>query len=102
MHLLYSARTEGDLLFGGELERLARGPRTVTTTLTRESSASWDGLRGRIGRAELAEHGWPPDAMPTCFVCGPTPFVEATASGLVELGHAPADVRTERFGPTGA
>ena len=35
------------------------------------------------------------------FVCGPTPFVEAVASGLVELGHEPARIKTERFGPTG-
>jgi len=35
------------------------------------------------------------------FVCGPTPFVEAVASGLVQLGHVPARVKTERFGPTG-
>jgi ferredoxin-NADP reductase len=34
-------------------------------------------------------------------VCGPTPFVEAVATLLVELGHEPSRVRTERFGPTG-
>jgi ferredoxin-NADP reductase len=34
-------------------------------------------------------------------VCGPTSFVEAVASSLVDLGHAPERVRTERFGPTG-
>jgi len=27
--------------------------------------------------------------------------VEATANALVELGHEPARIRTERFGPTG-
>jgi ferredoxin-NADP reductase len=34
-------------------------------------------------------------------VCGPTGLVEAAASALVELGHEPAKVKTERFGPTG-
>jgi len=35
------------------------------------------------------------------FVCGPTPLVEAAATGLVGLGLAPSQVRTERFGPSG-
>jgi ferredoxin-NADP reductase len=35
------------------------------------------------------------------FVCGPTGFVETAAQGLVELGHDPAAIRTERFGATG-
>jgi ferredoxin-NADP reductase len=34
-------------------------------------------------------------------VCGPTPLVEAVATALVEFGHDPARVKTERFGPTG-
>jgi hypothetical protein len=28
-------------------------------------------------------------------------LVETVATGLVELGHDPARVKTERFGPTG-
>jgi ferredoxin-NADP reductase len=44
---------------------------------------------------------WPPSARPRVFVCGPTPLVESVATLLVELGHDPAQVRTERFGPTG-
>jgi ferredoxin-NADP reductase len=39
--------------------------------------------------------------MPRLFVCGPTPFVESVANTLIDLGHDPARVRTERFGPTG-
>ena len=49
----------------------------------------------------LEEIGWPASDMPNVFVCGPTPFVEAVATLLVELGHEPSRVRTERFGPTG-
>jgi hypothetical protein len=30
-----------------------------------------------------------------------TPLVEAAAASLFELGHDPALVKTERFGPTG-
>jgi ferredoxin-NADP reductase len=34
-------------------------------------------------------------------VCGPTSFVEGVADALVRSGHDPAQVKTERFGPTG-
>jgi ferredoxin-NADP reductase len=37
---------------------------------------------------------------PVVFVCGPTAFVEAMAEWLVDLGHPPASIRTERFGGT--
>ncbi|HEY4129151.1 MAG TPA: hypothetical protein VGM50_00930, partial [Gemmatimonadaceae bacterium] len=59
------------------------------------------GFRRRVDRAMLKEAAWPASDMPNVFVCGPTPFTESVASLLVELGHAPANVRTERFGPTG-
>jgi ferredoxin-NADP reductase len=49
----------------------------------------------------LTELSWPASAVPHVFVCGPTPFVETMATLFVELGHHPARVRTERFGPTG-
>jgi ferredoxin-NADP reductase len=35
------------------------------------------------------------------YICGPTPFVETAASALVQLGHDAAQIKTERFGPTG-
>jgi ferredoxin-NADP reductase len=37
---------------------------------------------------------------PLVYICGPTLLVEAAANGLVELGVPPAQIRTERFGPT--
>jgi len=43
---------------------------------------------------------WPPDFGASCFVCGPTGFVEAAADILVALGHEPRRIRTERFGGT--
>ena len=49
----------------------------------------------------LAEVGPDPTERPHAYVCGPTPFVEAVAEALVRLGHAPQNVKTERFGPTG-
>ncbi|HEX7981683.1 MAG TPA: ferredoxin reductase [Gemmatimonadaceae bacterium] len=100
--VLYSARTWDDVIYKDELRELAdKSGATVTFTLTREVPSDWRGLARRVDRAMLEEVGWPASDMPNVFVCGPTPFVEAVATLLVELGHEPSRVRTERFGPTG-
>ena len=101
--LLYSSRRWDDVLYRGELARLAQGDETleVALTFTREPPRGWTGFRRRIDRMMLAEVAWPPGERPHVFVCGPTPLVEAAAAALVELGHDPALVKTERFGPTG-
>lgn len=102
VRLLYSARTWDDIIYREELERLGLRPEVqVALALTREAATDWRGYRRRIDGAMLAEVGWPPSSMPRVFVCGPTPLVESVATLLVQLGHAPARVRTERFGPTG-
>ncbi|HEX8806521.1 MAG TPA: hypothetical protein VF741_06210, partial [Candidatus Aquilonibacter sp.] len=43
----------------------------------------------------------PAEQEPSCYVCGPTPFVEAAANLLIAAGHDPGRIKTERFGPTG-
>ncbi len=102
MRLVYSARTCDDLLYRDELAKLADdGRRAVTITLSREPSSGWHGRRGRVDSELLADVGWPPSARPRCYVCGPTPFVEAVANALVGLDHEPTNILTERFGPTG-
>ena len=101
MHLVYSARTVRDVLYRDELEKLADDPhRAVTITLTREQGG-WDGRRGRVDGELLTTAGWPPSVAPRCYVCGPDTFVEAAANALVDMGHDPLTVKTERFGPTG-
>ena len=102
MHLVYSARTLDDVLYREELQALVDGRhRAVTVTLTREESPAWTGRRGRVDADLLDAVAWPPAVRPHCFVCGPTPFVEAVSNALVGLGHDPLRVKTERFGPTG-
>jgi ferredoxin-NADP reductase len=102
MRLLYSARTRSDLIYMTEIERLAEEREVQAAfTLTREQGDEWRGYRRRIDKAMLAEVGWAPSATPRVYVCGPTPLVESVANTLVELGHDPSRVLTERFGPTG-
>jgi len=102
--LLHSSRSFEEILYREELERLAAADPAlrVTHTLTRARPPGWDGYDRRIDADMLAEVAWPPADRPLAFVCGPTRLVEAVANALVELGHDPARVRTERFGPTGA
>ena len=101
--LLYSSRSASDIIYRAELDRLAgQGDGlTVVHTLTRERPPGWSGPARRIDRAMLQSVGFAPAARPRIFVCGPTPLVEAAASDLRDLGHAPQLIKTERFGPTG-
>jgi ferredoxin-NADP reductase len=99
--LLYSARSLEDVIYRDDLNRLAACDEIdVRLTLTRESPEGWMGHRGRVDKSLLEEVAWLPDEQPLTYVCGPTGFVEAAAGGLVELGHDPGRIRTERFGPT--
>ena len=103
VRLLYSSRKWDNVIYRDELARLGEKDNTVeiTHTLTRVAPDGWTGFRRRIDRAMLEAVAWPPSERPRVYVCGPTPLVEAVASNLVELGHHPALVKTERFGPTG-
>jgi len=101
--LLYSTRRWDEMIYRDAIARLADEDATleVALTFTREPPQGWTGLRRRIDRMMLAEVAWPPSERPHVFVCGPTTLVEGAATALVELGHDPALVKTERFGPTG-
>ena len=97
--LLLSSRSWDDVIYREELGAL-NGIRVVHT-LTREQPADWDGYARRVDAEMLADVGPAASEQPHVYVCGPTPFVEAVAAALVELGHEPTRIRTERFGPTG-
>ncbi|MGC2175465.1 MAG: FAD-binding oxidoreductase, partial [Acidimicrobiales bacterium] len=47
MRLVYSARTEADILYRDELARLSGDNGNVIITLSREPSSMWSGQRGR-------------------------------------------------------
>jgi ferredoxin-NADP reductase len=97
--LLFSARSWDDVIYRDELMRLAGDGLDVAYTLTREQPDDWTGYSRRVDRELLAEVA--PEQLGLAFVCGPTPFVETVAQALVDLGHEPSRVKTERFGPTG-
>ncbi|NUO61135.1 MAG: oxidoreductase [Hamadaea sp.] len=102
--LVYSTRTPEDVLYAEELRRRALEDRglDVTVVYTRRAPDGHGRPPGRLTAADLAEWGWPPDFEPAVFVCGPTGFVEAAADLLIDAGHEPQRIKTERFGGTDA
>jgi ferredoxin-NADP reductase len=89
MRLVYSVRAPEDVIYADEL-----GDETVLT-FTREPPPGWTGHTGRIDAGLLA------GAAGTAFVCGSNGFVESASRLLLDNGFDPAQIRTERFGPTG-
>jgi ferredoxin-NADP reductase len=103
--LLYSLREPAAALYREELEAFVKsdrdGPVTVTYAFTRATPNDSPRPPGRIDAALIAHTTWASRLAPTCYVCGPTSFVEQAASLLIASGHSPDRIRTERFGPTG-
>ena len=100
VRLLYSARSLAEVF---RRERLAEPDRDVRVdlALTRDAPPGWTGETGRVDGAVLGRLTFPPEAEPQVFVCGPTGFVDAIASAMIDLGHSSEKIKTERFGATG-
>jgi ferredoxin-NADP reductase len=93
--LFYSVRTEQDIIFGGELDRLgARLPnlkRIIVPTRSENGEArhlSRERITQELG--EFVEH--------TFFLCGPEGFMEHVRGILSALGVSPARILQEKFG----
>ena len=100
--LMFSARTQQDILFRKDLEQFAaNNPEfTMVITLTRETGPGWAGDSGRIDRNMIDQAISAVGVRPArSYVCGGTGFVESIASTLMEIGMKYGDIRTERFGP---
>jgi ferredoxin-NADP reductase len=100
--LLYSVRTPDDVYFAPEWTELAAASASLRLDLvyTRRAPDGWPTPPGRITRETLEAAVVSAAERPRVFVCGSTGFVERVADWLVELGHEPRDIRTERYGGT--
>ena len=102
IHLVFAVRTKRDVIFSGELERLAsRFPnlhRTVTLSgeLSPEEASTWAGSRGRISAALLARVV-PEIARLPVYMCGPAAMMVETRAMLLGLGVPDAQIKTEAF-----
>lgn len=96
--LFFSVRTEADVIFADELDRLARRFPNFRphVTVTRPNGDAWAGLRGRITAAMLRQVV-PDLASRLAYICGPTPMIEPTRQMLREAGVAEDRIKTEAF-----
>jgi ferredoxin-NADP reductase len=92
MRLVYSVRSADDVIYEDELGDDA------LLTFTREPPDGWTGHTGRIDSALIAAAGI---EQGTAFVCGSNGFVESATQLVMDAGFPAAQIRTERFGPTG-
>ena len=95
--LLYSARSENDLAFVGELRLIAeRHPQVrIGITLTRPSSATrW--RTGRIDASMVRQYVTHPDQSIFC-ICGPAQMIADTTALFQTLAVPPGQIRSEHF-----
>ena len=94
--LLFSARTPAEFAYEEEFRSLAEAGRIeLELRVTREVGDDWDGVRGRLGRDDLAPlvHG----RATLCFVCGPPALVQEIPQILVDLGVPRERIKTEEW-----
>jgi ferredoxin-NADP reductase len=101
--LLYSVREPGAVFYRDELLALATEDRSVIVmyAYTRTVPKDWPRPPGRVNAALIADATWPSVLAPTCYVCGPTSFVENLTALLTASGNERDKIKTERFGSTG-
>jgi ferredoxin-NADP reductase len=95
--MFYAVRTETDVIFREELDRLRkRLPRFRCTVVASSPGTDWTGPRGHVNRAlieaELGEIG-----KQTFFLCGPAGFMASAREILMSLGVRAEQIRQERF-----
>ena len=98
IRLVYSNRTEEEIVYRTELEDLARrNPRfSVLHTLTGKVPKGWEGSVGRIGIQLLQDAARGLDR-PVYYVCGKTTMVAEMIRLLSESGVPESDVLVEVF-----
>jgi ferredoxin-NADP reductase len=101
--LLYSVREPGSIFYREEIDALSGRDVSlvVNYTFTRAVPMGWPRPPGRVDRDLIASATWPASLGATCYVCGPTSFVESVADLLSKAGNRADKIKTERFGPTG-
>ncbi|MDB4983673.1 MAG: Oxidoreductase FAD-binding domain protein [Myxococcales bacterium] len=98
IYLVFSVRTQADLIFREELATLERRfPNLhVCLTLTKEAGDAWKGRRGAITK-DLLTSFVPELTSGPIYLCGPDGMMAAMRALLLELSVAPSAINTEAF-----
>ena len=94
MRLLYSTRTPQTVIYRDDLDG-------ADVVYTRSAPADTVRPAHRLDTADVLTYALPAAESPTCYICGPTGFVEAAADLFLSAGHPARLIRTERFGGGG-
>jgi ferredoxin-NADP reductase len=94
MRLVYSTRTPQTVIYHDDLDG-------ADVLYTRTAPADTVRPAHRLDTADVLTYALPAAESPTCYICGPTGFVEAAADLFLSAGHPARLIRTERFGGGG-
>ena len=93
--LLYSNRTEEDIIYKKELDLLDNnGNIKIVHSLTKDVSAEWDGEKGRISK-EIIEKHVESISDKVWYICAPPPMVVAMKELLISMGVDKSNLRIE-------
>lgn len=98
--LLYSSRTQRDVIYCDELDALRESGNglQVVHTFTRSVNDKNYGFARRIDVAMIRKLLDRQDPVQRAFVCGPQGFVETATNAMLDAGISSSGIRTERFG----
>ena len=94
MRLVYSTRTPQTVIYRDDLDG-------ADVLYTRTAPADTVRPAHRLDTADVLTYALQAAESPTCYICGPTGFVEAAAESFLSAGHPARLIRTERFGGGG-
>ena len=98
IHLVFSVKTEADIIFRNELDELQNrfANFKLTVTLTRDQPSRWAGERGRI-TPELLARVVPELIESRVHLCGPTEMTDPLIAMVRALGVPPEMIKVESF-----
>lgn len=96
VRLIYANRTEADIIFREELERMQAEINLRLIHVISRPSAAWKGESGRLSR-ELLAHLVENDREGAFYVCGPPALMNSTLTNLRSLGISPKRIHSENF-----
>jgi NAD(P)H-flavin reductase len=100
MHLIYGSMSEGDVIFGKELEEIAgRHPNITFTLVISDPKPGYKGRTGFITAGLMKDVLGSDLSGRTFYVCGPEVMYAFCRKELAGLGIPGRRIRTEMYGP---
>lgn len=96
--LLYGNRVAEQIVYRGELNRLARKAKIQVVHVVSEPKRGWKGRRGQVDAAMIKDVFAFDEASEWLYlVCGPPPMLDVVEDALTDLGVPGRQIVSERF-----